>query len=109
MDASVLHLEMGVEDAAENPLLSPLLALAQLAVSVETRELGTGSRSAGRAVVGPSRTQDEIARVGLRGIRGGEQLNVIDLGPVVASHAVPEEGLPDSARIACKFFQIGQP
>src|SRR5215470_2465259 len=109
MDAPVLHLEMGVEDAAENPLLPPLLALAQLAVSVETGELGAGSRSAGRPVVGPSRAQDEIARVGLRGIRGGEQLDVIDLGAAVAPDAVTQQGVPDPARIACKFFQIGQP
>src|SRR6185312_5508432 len=68
------------EAAADETLLHPRLALRELPVGRETGEFRARPRAAGRAVVGASRAEHEIAAARLRERRCAEELHVVDLG-----------------------------
>src|SRR5271156_3269287 len=80
--------EAGAKAAADDAFLHPDFARAQLSVGMEASKLGAGSGSARRPVVGPAGAEDEIAavRVVARS-RGGEELDVVDQGAVLAANA----------------------
>lgn len=95
MNDAVHHLDATAEDAAHDALLTPDLARRELSVGVETGELRTRSGAAGRAVVGSAGTEHEVATVRVRIGARGEELDVVDLAPVVAAHARCGERLTD--------------
>src|ERR1700757_222338 len=70
----------GLERAADDALLHPLLVFCELAVRGEAGELGAGAGAARRAVVGVPRAQHEVTRIGAGKRRRPEELDVVDLG-----------------------------
>ena len=77
-----IDLRRALEDAADDALLPPDLALGELAVGDQAGELGARAGAAGRAVIGLARAEHEVAAVG-PGHRGrSEELDVVDLGAV---------------------------
>src|SRR5437879_4859412 len=96
-DPAVDDAERALEDAADDALLPPDVALAQLAVGEEAGELGAGPGAAGRAVVCHAGAEDEIAAVGVGVARGAEQLDVIDQAAVGAGDALALQRPADAA------------
>ena len=96
------------EDAADDALLPPDLALAELAVGDQARELGAGAGAAGRAIVGLAGAEDEVLAVGTG--RGGraEQLDVVDLAAVGARDPLCGQGLTDSPGDVGQPFDVRQ-
>ena len=81
--------DLTFKNTADDALLSPNVALAELAIGIEACELCTRACTAWRTVVFEARTEHKIAAVGVR--RVGKQLDVIDLSSVVASNVVGVE------------------
>src|SRR5215469_4423546 len=63
MHFSFAYLNASLKNAADDAFLSPHLPFAQLAIRVQACKLRACSRTARRAVVGFSRTQDKILAV----------------------------------------------
>ena len=77
---------LGAEQAADDAFLHPLGPDRQIAVGREARDLGAGPGAAGRPVVGPAGTKDEIPAAGAGLGRGTEQGNMVDLGETRVRH-----------------------
>ena len=88
--------DLAFEEAADDALLPPDLAFLQFAAGVEAGELGACAGAARRAVVGFAGTEDEVLAVYALLLRGGEQLDVVDLVPTLARDALRGKRLPDS-------------
>src|SRR5215472_5226552 len=67
------HFNAAFENAADDALLPPYLSRSKLAVAMQTRHLGTGARSAWRAVVCLAGTEDKVLAVDTRDRRWTEQ------------------------------------
>src|SRR5258706_9518016 len=93
MDAAVAHLHGSMEDATQDSLLAPFPVLRKLAVGVQAGQLGAGARPARRPVVGIAGAQHEVARIGMSGIRGTEELDVIDLRAAFTRDGLTRERL----------------
>src|SRR5581483_3519868 len=90
---SVLHVDRPFEDAADHALLPPDLARLELAVGIQTGQLGARSGAAWRTVVRLAGAQYEVLAVRSRARRMAEQLDVVDLPPVAAPDAVRFQSL----------------
>ena len=86
------------EDAADDRLLPPDLARRQLSIGREAGELRAGAGAAGRAIVLAAGAEHKIPRVGDGRIaRRTDQLDVVDLGAVVASDVLLAKCAPNLA------------
>src|SRR5207244_13342260 len=94
--------------AADDALLPPDLALAQLAVGHQAGELGAGAGAAGRTVIRPAGAEHEVAAVGRPIARRAEQLDVVDLLPLSASNAAADERPPDAPGEVGQAFDVRQ-
>src|SRR5690348_13481152 len=74
------------EKAADNALLPPRFTRAQLSIGVQAGHLGRRAGAARRAVVGASRTKNEILAVCARHLGRAKKFNVIDFRTVLASN-----------------------
>src|SRR3954447_913619 len=108
MDAPVNHFDSALKHAADNALLPPHFAFAQLSISKETRQLCARPGPAWRAVVRFTGTQYKIFTIHSRQLRRREQLNVIDFMTAVAGNAVSIEGLPNGPCEVGKGFHVVQ-
>ena len=70
------------EDAFRSELES---GLRQFAIGIQTRQLRTRARAAGRTVVSLAGAKDEVLAVSPR--RGAEQFDVVDFATVIAGDA----------------------
>ena len=88
MTCAVHNRDRAFEDAADDALLPPDLARAQLAVGGQAGQLGAGAGAARRAVVGLAGAEHEVPAVGAGRGRRAEQLDVVDLAAVRAGDAL---------------------
>ena len=91
-----------LEHAADDALLPPHLASAQLAVGGEAGELRARAGAARRAVVGLAGAQHEVAAVGAGRASRAEQFDVVDQRAVRAGDALRDQ------RVADRRAEVGQ-
>ena len=96
------------EQAADQALLSPELALAQLARSVETSELRTRACSARRTIVTLAGAEHKILTVGLVQRGWPEHFDMVDFTAVLAGDAFRRKRLTNAPRIVRQRLQIAK-
>src|SRR5262249_10353313 len=94
------------EDAADDALLPPDLAFAELAVGDEAGELGAGPGAARGTVVRLSRTEDKVPPVGVRRARRAAQFDMVDLGAVGAGNVGSRQGITHGPGDVGKPFHV---
>lgn len=79
------------EQASRDALLTILLPDFEQALRVEKAQLGRGPGAARRAVVCPTRTKDEVLRMGVGTRRGAGELDVVDRRSVLAGQTLVDQ------------------
>src|ERR1035437_2126128 len=90
---AVPHLHAAYKHTSDNAFLSPGLTFPDLAVGVQTSQLGAGSRTAGRAIVCFSGAKHKISAIRPRNSRWRKRLHVVNLFAIVTRDAVGAQSL----------------
>ena len=96
------------EHAADDALLPPDLALAELAVGDQAGELGAGAGAAGRAVVGPARGRARSSCCRAWGLSGGPNSSMWSISaPSVPVIPLRDQRLADPPGHVGQAFDVG--